>query len=77
MVITDRKLPRLPTVERIFCCFPLTVGAFMIAIGELAVASTRLAFVYMHSNTCSAFEDKYLLYTCLVNLRYFCDEKRE
>lgn len=75
--IMERKLPQLPTVDRIFCCFPLTVGAFMIALGELAVGSGRVALVYTQPNKCEAFEDKYLLYTCLVNVRYFCDELRE
>lgn len=70
-------LPRLPTVERVFCCFPLTVGSFMIAVGELVLASLRIALIYLDKNTCTAFEDKYLLYTCLVNVRYFCDELRE
>lgn len=73
----ERKLPQLPTVDRIFCCFPLTVGAFMIAIGELCLASARLAFIFMQPNTCQSFEDKYLFYTCLVNIRYFCDELRK
>lgn len=78
MAITiERKLPQLPKVDRIFCCFPLTVGAFMIALGELAVGGGRVALVYTKPNTCAEFEDKYLLYTCLVNVRYFCDELRE
>lgn len=70
-------LPQFFTVERIFCCFPLTVGAFIIALGELTVSCMRIAFVYLNPHTCAAFEDKYLLYTCLVNVRYFCDELGE
>lgn len=71
-------MPHLPMVERIFCCFPLTVGAFMIAVGTLVLASVRLALIFVVlPNTCQAFEDKYLFYTTLVNIRFFCDEKRE
>lgn len=70
-------LPQLPTVERIFCCLPLTVGAFIVAFGTTVVSAVRLAFIFVHPNTCAQFEDKYLLYTTLVNIRYFCDEKRK
>lgn len=69
--------PQLPTVERIFCCLPLSVGAFMIALGTIATSSARLAFIFTMPNTCAQFADKYLLYTTLVNIRYFCDEQRE
>lgn len=69
-------MPQLPVVERIFCCFPLTVGAFMIALGTLTMAGVKLSLIFLNEHTCELFQEQYLMYTTLVNTRYFCDEPR-
>lgn len=70
-------MPQLPVVERIFCCFPLTVGAFMIALGTLTMSILKLVLIFLNDHTCEVFQEHYLIYTTLVNTRYFCDEPRK
>lgn len=73
----ERQVPKLPTLGSIFCCFPLTIGAFMLGLVEIGVSAARIAVIKTKPNTCAAFEDKFLFFTCLANTRYFCDELRK